>query len=75
MSSLDAMRARFVRNEGLPFADILTAASIREVLKDRVLSASVPETFEGCASVTVFRIAEDSPCLGRSCQYPHRLLA
>ena len=32
MSSLDAVRARFARNEGLPFADILTEASIREVL-------------------------------------------
>src|SRR5271157_3833525 len=34
MSSLDAVRARFARNEGLPFADILTEASIREVLKE-----------------------------------------
>jgi hypothetical protein len=34
MSSLDAVRARFARNEGLPFADILTKASIREVLND-----------------------------------------
>ena len=32
MSSLDALRARFARNEGLPFADILTEASIQEVL-------------------------------------------
>ena len=45
MSSLDAVRARFARNEGLPFADILTAASIRDVLnehgvqfRDRVFS-------------------------------------
>jgi Transposase DDE domain len=45
MSSLDAVRARFARNEGLPFADILTEASIREVLneygvsyRDRVFS-------------------------------------
>ena len=28
------MRARFARNEGLPFADILTEASIRKVLDD-----------------------------------------
>ena len=28
------VRARFARNEGLPFADILTEASIREVLND-----------------------------------------
>ena len=34
MSSLDAVRARFARNEGLPFADILTEASIREVLDE-----------------------------------------
>lgn len=45
MSSLDALRARFARNEGLPFADILTEASIQEVLnthdvtfRDRVFS-------------------------------------
>jgi hypothetical protein len=34
MSSLDAVRARFARNEGFPFADILTEASIREVLNE-----------------------------------------
>jgi len=34
MTSLDAVRARFARNQGLPFADILTEASIREVLID-----------------------------------------
>jgi len=34
MSSLDAVRARFARNEGLPFADILTEASIRAVLQE-----------------------------------------
>ena len=45
MSSLDAVRARFARNEGLPFADILTEASIQDVLnehgvqfRDRVFS-------------------------------------
>jgi hypothetical protein len=45
MSSQDAVRARFARNEGLPFADILTEASIRDVLnehgvqfRDRVFS-------------------------------------
>ena len=45
MSSLDAVRARFPRNEGLPFADILTEASIQKVLneydvsyRDRVFS-------------------------------------
>jgi hypothetical protein len=35
MSSLAAVRARFARNEGLPFADILTEASIREVLHEQ----------------------------------------
>jgi hypothetical protein len=34
MSSLDAVRGRFARNQGLPFADILTEASILEVLND-----------------------------------------
>ena len=45
MSSLDAVRARFARNEGLPFADILTEARIQDVLnehgvqyRDRVFS-------------------------------------
>jgi len=45
MSTLDAVRARFARNEGLPFADILTEASILDVLnehgvqfRDRVFS-------------------------------------
>jgi hypothetical protein len=45
MTSLDAVRDRFARNEGLPFADILTEASIRDVLdehgvvfRDRVFS-------------------------------------
>ena len=34
MASLDAVRARFARNQGLPFADILTEASIRDVLHE-----------------------------------------
>jgi hypothetical protein len=45
MPSLEAVRARFAHNEGLPFADILTEASIRDVLnehgvqyRDRVFS-------------------------------------
>jgi hypothetical protein len=45
MSRLDAVRARFARNQGLPFADILTEASILDVLnehgvryRDRVFS-------------------------------------
>ncbi len=35
MMSLDAVRARFARNEGLPFADILTEASIKDVLNEQ----------------------------------------
>jgi Transposase DDE domain len=34
MTSLDAVRARFARNEGLPFADVLTQASIRAALDE-----------------------------------------
>ena len=34
MSSMDAVRARFAHNEGLPFVDILTEASIRDVLDE-----------------------------------------
>jgi len=35
MTSLDAVRARFARNDGLPFAEILTEASIRDVLHEQ----------------------------------------
>src|SRR6202163_2534810 len=38
MSTLDAVRARFARNEGLPFAEILTEASIRDVLNEHGVS-------------------------------------
>jgi len=45
MLSLDAVRARFAHNQGLPFADILTETNIRDVLnehdvqyRDRVFS-------------------------------------
>src|ERR1700675_2584849 len=31
MMSLDRLRARFARDDGLPFADVLTEASIRDV--------------------------------------------
>lgn len=34
MTSLDAVRARFARDQGLPFADVLTHASIVEVLAE-----------------------------------------
>ena len=42
MSSLDALRARFAHNEGLPFADILTEASILEVLNDQGVTFRSP---------------------------------
>jgi len=38
MTSLDAVRARFARNEGLPFADMLTEASIRDVLNEHCVT-------------------------------------
>ena len=34
MTSLDAVRARFAHNEGLPFADVLTEANILDVLNE-----------------------------------------
>jgi hypothetical protein len=34
MKNLEAVRARFARNEGLPFADVLTEASILDVLNE-----------------------------------------
>jgi hypothetical protein len=34
MTRLDQVRARFARNNGLPFADVLTEASIRDALND-----------------------------------------
>ena len=34
MMSLDEVRARFAQNEGLPFADVLTEASIRDALDE-----------------------------------------
>ena len=34
MTSLDAVRARFARNEGLPFADVLTEGRIRDALTE-----------------------------------------
>jgi len=35
MTSLEAVRARFARNEGLPFADVLTEAKIMDVLNEQ----------------------------------------
>src|SRR5580692_9542632 len=34
MTSLDQLRGRFACNEGLPFADVLTEASIRDALNE-----------------------------------------
>src|SRR6516162_5330431 len=34
MTSLQGLRARFARNDGLPFADVLTEASILDVLAE-----------------------------------------
>jgi hypothetical protein len=34
MLSLDQLRARFARDEGLPFADVLTEPRIREALDE-----------------------------------------
>src|SRR5580704_12801983 len=34
MKNLEEVRARFARNEGLPFADVLTEASILDVLNE-----------------------------------------
>src|SRR3981081_1229057 len=34
MTSLEVVRARFARNKGLPFADVLTEANILDVLND-----------------------------------------
>src|SRR6476619_515021 len=34
MKNLQEVRARFARNEGLPFADVLTEANILDVLND-----------------------------------------
>jgi hypothetical protein len=38
MTSLNEVRARFARNEGLPFADVLTEASIRDSLDEHDVS-------------------------------------
>jgi hypothetical protein len=35
MTSLQMFRARFARNEGLPFADVLTEANILDVLQEQ----------------------------------------
>ena len=64
MPSLNALRARFAHNEGLPFADILTEASIQDVLnqhgvqfRDRVFSPA--RTIWGFLSQV---LSEDHSC-------------
>ena len=42
MTSLAAVCARFARTEGLPFADILTEVSIRDVLNEHGARGGVP---------------------------------
>src|SRR3954463_12576563 len=37
MMSLNQLRDRFARDEGLPFADVLTEASIRDVLHEHAV--------------------------------------
>src|SRR5947199_4505559 len=37
MTSLNQLRDRFARDEGLPFADVLTEASIRDVLHEHAV--------------------------------------
>ncbi len=72
MSSLDAVRDRFARNEGLPFVDILTEASIRDVLndhgvryRDRVFSPAT--TIWGFLSQV---LSEDHSCRDVLCRSP-----
>ena len=36
MTSLEAVRSRFARNDGLPFADVLTEASILLSVRNKV---------------------------------------
>ena len=38
MTNLETVRARFARNEGLPFADVLTEANILDVLNDQTFA-------------------------------------
>src|SRR4051812_49401563 len=38
MTSLDQLRARFARNDGLPFADVLTESRIPEALDEHGVS-------------------------------------
>ena len=52
MTSLQEVRARFARDQGLPFADALTAVHIREALdhhgvqyRDRLFNPTETETF------------------------------
>jgi hypothetical protein len=64
VTSLQAARARFARNEGLPFADVLTEASILDLLRehdvkyrDRVFDPVT--TLWGCLSQV---LSDDPSC-------------
>jgi hypothetical protein len=70
--SLDELRARFARNEGLPFADVLTEASIRGALDDhrpalpaaapqRQIVAATPEAAAGRVISVAHRMADVKP--------------
>jgi hypothetical protein len=66
MTSLDRLRARFARNEGLPFADVLTEPSIRDALnehgvryRDRVFDPVT--TIWGFLSQVLSSTGTDSP--------------
>ena len=47
MMSLEQLRARFARDEGLPFADVLTEASIRDVLNEHAVKYREPGVRSG----------------------------
>ena len=64
MSSLDAVRARFARNEGLPFVDILTEANIRDVLNEHGVQYR-DRVFSPVTTIWVFLsqvLSEDHSC-------------
>jgi hypothetical protein len=48
MTNLEAVRDRFARNEGLPFADVLTEASILDVLNDHGVKYQVLSDDHSC---------------------------
>jgi hypothetical protein len=64
MTSLQAVRARFARNEGLPFADVLTEASILDVRKEQGVRYR-DRVFSPITTILGFRsqvLSEDHSC-------------